>query len=257
MGQEQKEISVNPNIADALKIIPFSPVEHIWFDFTGMEKVHDHLMEQFGEKKLADFAQNELVERFPLPFEKIAIVLPTTNKKNIPITLKRVGSQMYFEFWADGLDEAASIVGLSGTIKDMYVSFHPKFEKLVQKSGIQDPHEQHQVLVNVIMWGLLAISLAPSENPQAYKCVANPKNPGRIKRGKKPLFEWETIVIEPKPKVLSMGLGGTHASPKPHDRRGHQRRLKSGKTVYIRPTTINKHKIKTEGFIHHDYRVSV
>lgn len=248
---------MNPNIADALKIIPFSPVEHIWFDFSGMEKVHDHLMEKFGEKKLADFAQNELVERFPLPFEKIAIVLPTTNKKNIPVTLKRIGSQMYFEFWADGLDEAASIVGLSGTIKDMYVSFHPKFEKLVQKSGIQNPHKQHQVLVNLIMWGLVAISygMAPTKNSTGYRGVANPKNPQRIKRGKKPLFEWETIVIEPRVNSLSMGQGGTHASPKPHDRRGHQRRLRSGKVVYVRSCTINKHKIKEEGFIHHDYQV--
>jgi hypothetical protein len=250
---------MNPNIANMLSVIPFSPVKHIWFDFSGMDKAHDNLIERFGEKRLADFAQNELVERFPLPFERIAIVIPTTNKKNIPITLERVGNKMTFEFWADGLDEAASTVALEGTIKDMYVFFHPKFEKLIQQAQIHDYCEQHQMLINMVMWGLVAISLnmVPPENSRGYKCVANPKNLQRIKRGKKPLFEWQTIVIERKVSALSVGSGGTHASPKPHDRRGHQRRLKNGTTIYIRPTTINRHKIKTEGFVHHDYRVAV
>lgn len=250
---------MSPIIANALTVIPFSPIEHIWFDFSGMDKIHDQLMEKFGANKLADFAQNELVERFPLPFEKIGIVVPDSKQRPIPITLERVGNKMFFEFWATGLNEAASVVTLSGTIKDMYVYFNPQFEKLIQKTNIQNAEEHHQLLINVVMWGLVSISygMAPTKNSTGYRGVANPKNPQRIKRGKKPLFEWETIVIEPKASSSSIGQGGTHASPKPHDRRGHQRRLKSGQVVYVRPHTINRHKIPTEGFIHHDYRVSV
>lgn len=249
---------MNSNIAEVLSFIPFSPVDHIWFDFSGMDKVHDHLVEKFGEARLADFAQNELVERFPLPFEKIAIVIPTSNKKNIPVTLERSGDSMSFKFWANGLDEAASIIKLSGTIKDMQVYFHPAFEKLIHKSNIPYPHEQHQVIINVIMWGLVAIShgTASAENSIGHRCIANPKNPQRVKKGKKPLFEWHTVVIESKASSSSIGLGNTHASPKPHDRRGHLRRYKSGKVVFIRSCTINRHKIKTEGFIHHDYKVT-
>ena len=40
----------------------------------------------------------------------------------------------------------------------------------------------------------------------------------------------------PKPATAK---GGTHASPRPHDRRGHPRHLKSGRTVWVRDCKIN------------------
>lgn len=60
------------------------------------------------------------------------------------------------------------------------------------------------------------------------------KNRRRVAKGKKPLrYEWKTVVIKPK-AAAPTALGGTHASPRRHERRGHWRNLKSGKRVWVR-----------------------
>ena len=71
-------------------------------------------------------------------------------------------------------------------------------------------------------------------------------NKARVKRGKTPILPYWKIE-PPKPTVLVPGSapkpatakGGTHASPRPHDRRGHPRNLKSGRTVWVRDCRIH------------------
>lgn len=78
------------------------------------------------------------------------------------------------------------------------------------------------------------------------------KNANRIARGFAPVeFEWKVAKIETS-KTKSKPQGGTHASPRYHKRRGHIRRLKSGKTVFIKECfagDINK------GFIAKEYQL--
>jgi hypothetical protein len=48
------------------------------------------------------------------------------------------------------------------------------------------------------------------------------------------------LVPNAAPAVASKPKGGAHASPKPHDRRGHPRHLKKGdRTVWVKPCRIN------------------
>ncbi len=76
-------------------------------------------------------------------------------------------------------------------------------------------------------------------------------NRRKIAAGKKPMYEWRTVLIEPQ-KPKSVHQGGTHASPRLHDRRGHLRRLKSGKNVWVRSCKVGKAEL---GTIFHDYEV--
>ena len=55
-------------------------------------------------------------------------------------------------------------------------------------------------------------------------------NRRKMQQGKTPTFDWTTVFIEPA-KPRSDSKGGTHASPRLHDRRGHLRRLTTGKNV--------------------------
>lgn len=48
-------------------------------------------------------------------------------------------------------------------------------------------------------------------------------------------------------------VGGTHASPRLHWRRGHIRHLRSGRKVPVRPTLVG---LAERGFIDKDYAVS-
>ena len=88
--------------------------------------------------------------------------------------------------------------------------------------------------------------IADSRSPVTRVEADNKLNKARVKRGKAPIPPYWRIE-PPKPTVLVPGAapqpatakGGTHASPRPHDRRGHPRNLKSGHTVWVRDCKIN------------------
>lgn len=83
----------------------------------------------------------------------------------------------------------------------------------------------------------------------AHVPTSSPSNRKRIAKGKKPLYEWRTVVIQPR-APRSAHQGGTHASPRQHDRRGHWRTYKSGKRVWIKNMRVGK---ASNGTVFHDY----
>lgn len=76
-------------------------------------------------------------------------------------------------------------------------------------------------------------------------------NRRKIAAGKPPLYEWRTVVIEPA-QARREHQGGTHASPRLHDRRGHLRRLRSGKNVWVRECKVGN---ASKGVVFHDYQI--
>jgi hypothetical protein len=77
-------------------------------------------------------------------------------------------------------------------------------------------------------------------------------NKRKIAQGKVPTYEWRTVTIEAvKPRKESKG--GTHASPRLHDRRGHMRRLASGKTVWVKNCKVGN---SANGIVFHDYKIA-
>jgi hypothetical protein len=104
----------------------------------------------------------------------------------------------------------------------------------------------------VAMRRILALAVMGDSNATVARCTTDAAvNAKRARKGKRPFFEWTTVEI--KPSVATEPKGGTHASPKPHMRRGHIRRLKSGKIVTVKNMIVNRHKMPDEGFIFHDY----
>ena len=88
--------------------------------------------------------------------------------------------------------------------------------------------------------------IADSRSPVTRVEAPEKLNKARVKRGKPPIPPYWRI--EPSgPTILIPGAvpgpaaakGGTHASPRPHDRRGHPRHLKGGRTVWVRDCKIN------------------
>lgn len=76
-------------------------------------------------------------------------------------------------------------------------------------------------------------------------------NKMRRARGKAPLFTYKTLTIGKK-KRKSQFLGGTHASPRSHLRRGYYRTSQKGVRHWVQPCMV---KGETDGFVHKDYRV--
>ena len=87
----------------------------------------------------------------------------------------------------------------------------------------------------------------------AYQPFVRPTftNQRKIAAGKKPTYDWRTVVIDGT--AIKRGhKGGTHASPRLHDRRGHSRRLPDGRIVCVRPCKVGD---ASRGVVFHDYRV--
>ena len=93
-----------------------------------------------------------------------------------------------------------------------------------------DPQDQS------MMCAIVAMFYASLDMPvEAYVPTVKDTftNRRKIKEGKLPSYDWRTIVIEP-PKPQAESRGGTHASPRRHQARGHWRTYKSGKRGWVK-----------------------
>lgn len=95
---------------------------------------------------------------------------------------------------------------------------------------------------------ILAQQSIPVYQPYVRPTILNQR---KIAKGKPPKYEWKTVYLEPiKPR--SEPKGGTHASPRLHDRRGHLRRLRNGRSVWVRPCKVGD---ASKGAVWHDYAI--
>lgn len=76
-------------------------------------------------------------------------------------------------------------------------------------------------------------------------------NKKREKRGKTPFFTYKELTIMAGGSDAGHSLGGSHASPRVHLRRGHIRRLPD-KTVWVNAAVVGN---KSRGMVDKDYRV--
>jgi hypothetical protein len=75
----------------------------------------------------------------------------------------------------------------------------------------------HAALLTISFW----LWLINKEGVRGYKPAKRSNHAKRIRQGKKPMFDWNTVVLEPRSAQQSEALGGTHSSPRLHDVRGH------------------------------------
>ena len=86
----------------------------------------------------------------------------------------------------------------------------------------------------------------------AYQPAMRPNHAKRVRQGRPPQYDWETIIIEP-PQPKADPQGGTHASPRWHERRGHWRTTRSGKRCWVRNCEVGD---KAKGAVFHDYVIN-
>lgn len=130
------------------------------------------------------------------------------------------------------------------TIQDGKISYGP-----VDEDDPVDELEAGLILALVAAWYRSMV-----RGCLGYKPVARTSFTARRKaaQGKPPTYDWKTVTIAATGEK-SERKGGTHASPRQHDRRGHLRRLASGKSVWVRPCTVGD---PSKGRVYHDYKIT-
>lgn len=76
-------------------------------------------------------------------------------------------------------------------------------------------------------------------------------NRRKAAEGKPPSYSWRTVVVPSMLRERAIN-GGTHASPRLHERRGHWRTIANGRKVWVRDCLVGD---PDRGVVEKDYRV--
>ena len=221
---------MTPLIAEMVKIAP-DPELMQWFDASAIPPEQTINL--------------DVVNDTPLPFNKCAVVGVDGDAK-----------------WLMLLNQVEDAVGYTGcTLRQNDYTTHPALTYIRTPQGVKvNPLDEDKEKVSPdLIRGLLAtvgawlLSLSPRSvayTPKARKSLINSK---RAAKGKGPvLFDWHTVEVAP-PAPKNEHQGGTHASPRLHDRRGHWRTIKkTGKRVWVRNCKVGD---ASKGVVFKDYKI--
>ena len=221
---------MTPLVKEMVSLDPEVALSCIWFDL--------------GTLPRYTFAWSELTGN-RLPFEKCAIV-------------GRDSKGDKFLVWAAQGDETTILLFACAMMPDHWTRT-PVFAVVMAEGGcrIGDVEGEEEITKDQAapIVGVLAEFLKAA-NPTGYRATEKANsitNKRRAAKGKAPLiYDWHTVVIEPA-KPSGECLGGTHASPRQHERRGHWRTCANGKRVWVRHCTVGD---ASRGTVFKDYKVS-
>ena len=228
-------------VRDTMKLVAsggMDPTEMHWFDATGCFSDQSELM------------QSPLLESRP-PFQKCMVCWEgnSANFKSMKLWVLVAGNDpeegIVLTAWRKPKENwVAASPNMVYCVEDGQVRYGP-----VDENTTMDKTEAEMLLGFVSAW-----YESLSRRSEAYMPVVAPTftNRRKIAQGKMPTYDWRTVVIEPV-KPRSEDKGGTHASPRLHDRRGHLRRLRSGKNVWVKACKVGD---PTKGAVFHDYKIA-
>lgn len=217
---------MTPLIRELVPLTP-EPESAMWFDVGKTSRME-------VSRVTADFL-------FSLPYPRTA--LAGTDKNGIKFVLWLI--QGDYSLTIAGCTVEGSKVGYikptAITVVDGQLRYYIK--------GQEVPDTEVKSLVRMTIACLLKIQhMDTAYQPHIPHTRINAK---RKAKGKRPIISWNTVKIEPK-QIKSEPQGGTHASPRLHDRRGHWRRYKSGKTIFVKACKVGD---ASKGIVFKDYQV--
>lgn len=220
---------MTPLIQEMVAINPEKAVDHNWFDMSAAYRREQDIT-------------GEILSR-PLPYPKMALVCAYEDKKAL-LFVSRVG-------------KTTAVVGLQWQKKIKHDI--PAFIFLVDEEGIKVRHMDgtqfdYRTSHATGVLAFLAAFLESLETEPAigHLPIKRSNWEKKIRQGKVPTYDWTTVVIEPsRPK--NEPQGGTHASPRWHERRGHWRTIKkTGNRVWVKNCEVGD---KARGAVFHDYKL--
>ena len=180
----------------------------------------------------------------PLPFERCAIAMLSEERHKL----------LYIVIDAGAPSNVVSMFGYVMMPGDYIKCPHIQFARHDGEIRMISTQEGEDRITAGVMLGALQHFLQQA-NPEGYR--GTPKtnsliNRKRAAKGKPPLqYDWHTVTVEP-PKPKGESKGGTHASPRLHDRRGHWRTYPSGKKGWVKACKVGD---GSKGAVFKDYKI--
>ncbi len=263
---------MTPNILEAMKWFPTDlkntppSYDFTWIDLGVMDNAkYNAVMAKFnnGETPIVFYSPTPPQE-IPMPFDKLGVVVKALNAAGdeetmLAVTFHLLDNDMQAIFrHPSGRELILTHVGgrsVKGELDLWYDGELLESLKLAPKYLGKTAAEIVEDFIDLARrtYAQMYVALMDSVKPTPmYAAKPNPVNAKRIRKGKKPLFEWKVIDVTAK-HTASQSQEATkrsHASPRRHIRRGHQRKLASGKVVWVKQMWVGKIEF---GYIHHSY----
>ncbi|QHS09159.1 hypothetical protein [Sinimarinibacterium sp. NLF-5-8] len=151
---------------------------------------------------------------------------------------------------------ASWLIGAAGAVRNPMVLVHREAAGVrIEAEDAHAPVQQVQVtarFVRACLGAFLANTHFTGYQPQIERLSYTDRK--RMAKGKAPLrFDWHTVVLGAQTPIKPKDApGGTHASPRLHDRRAHLRRLPDGRLITVKACKVGKAEL---GEVSKDYRV--
>ncbi len=238
---------MTPTVLKSVSIFPERAADYKWFDIAAIPEGRN-----FSHGEVA-----ELVTQ-PMPFDKCAIAGVDEEGVSFALLLTK-GTEGDFE------NAVCLEVGLQyerGStayfrqpafwIRPNQANMQDGLEILYADSSIMKDKAAEEVSrVSVLVMAVFLETVHKHDTQyKMYTAVPKSNNAKRIRQGKKPMFDWHTVVIEP-PKQKMPDQGGTHASPRLHDVRGHWV-TRNGKRFWRK---AHQRGDASLGVVFHDYKL--
>ena len=221
---------------------PNYTLEHL----TVKEQIELTVTEKDGEIKLA------------LPFEKFIYVndgeenriLTFVERKGDITVTKYMGDHQgkinvtEFELLVSGFQVDSRGVSVGARVQSL-VPMEPELRNIAEREGV------NTLVINLCEINGAKVGLS---NPIHFVPERTKQQVAKAEKAMRnnmlPTWEYRLVEIDPTYKEPRPHQGGTHASPRQHERRGHYRHYKSGKVVWVEAHTVGD---PTRGYIKHSY----
>lgn len=239
---------MTPAIIDQVSKCKFNPTEYTWIDLGNTPPPNEDQYKSMLDSGIG-FLFSTYIDKLPMPFEKFAVVRKGNSEMNLTYTFERTSEKLSFKVRSAGVECVAEAWQVGDQIYAKCLDLFLEASKKVNPAADLDYVRMTLIslgkeILHTITW----LSINKNSVP-AYSCSNATNNAKRISKGKKPIYEWKILDINPT--VPGLSLGGSHATPRGHTRRGHPRKLKSGKVIWIKECLVGDF---SKGCVFHDYK---
>lgn len=236
---------MTPLITATVKFFPDIAADYKWFDVADTDN-----------GRMTAHEENMYWIRQPLPFPKCAIAGIDMDGQTYAVLISEEQDGKWLIKAANTLKEYDNRLGQT----DPVFRIDPLEEDI--SDGITIFFEDKRVYknktnlaieVSTISIVVIATFLRNLNNEKiftAYTPVPSKNHAKRIRQKKPPLFDWHTVVLGPRSQK-NESLGGSHASPRLHDVRGHWV-VRGSKRFWRKP---HKRGDASKGVVFKDYKV--
>lgn len=238
---------MTPLITKAVTFFPELAADYRWFDIADIENG-------------TEFTHKENMEalKHPLPFPKCAIAGVDLDGQTYGLLVSQEGDMLLVH----GANTIVTFNNLR-VQKDASFRFNPLEEtrddgitiffedKRVYEHKPTMDHAQNIAAINILVIATFLRILNEQTISTVYTPIPSKNHAKRLRQKKLPLFDWHTVIIEPR-KQKSEALGGTHATPRLHEVRGHWVQ-RNNKRFWRKP---HKRGDATKGIVFHDYKIT-